>query len=172
MYSCPACGAEDVANLSTCRCGADLSLLQRLDAVADAWFNRALEALANNNPGHALEWLSASCAARPTDVAARRAQAKVWAQLGHWAEARDALSRARDIEPDDPELAEIELALQDIEHPGNPISIVAEKAQAQEEFGSQGNAALARVRLASRRNLWIKLLLVLIWELHSRRLHT
>ena len=115
MYSCPACGAKDVNNQSTCRCGADLSLLQRLDALADAWFNQALEALTHNNPGHALEWLSASCAARPTDAAARRAQAKVWAQLGRWAEARDALSRAREIEPDEPELAEIELALQELE---------------------------------------------------------
>jgi tetratricopeptide (TPR) repeat protein len=114
MYSCPACGAEDVAGQSTCRCGADLSLLQRLDAVADVWFNLALEALAGGAPGRAMEWLSACCAARPTDAAARRAQAKVWAQLGCWEEARDAVERARAIEPDAPELAEIELALQDV----------------------------------------------------------
>jgi predicted Zn-dependent protease len=122
MYTCPACGAEDVSNQPVCRCGADLSLLQRLDAVADAWFNRALEALADHHPGRALEWLSASCAARPTDVAARRAQAKVWAQLGRLSEARDSLGRARDIEPDEPELAEIESALQALESFGQEKS--------------------------------------------------
>jgi regulator of sirC expression with transglutaminase-like and TPR domain len=97
-----------------------LSLLQRLDAVADAWFNRALEALAAGAPGRALEWLSACCAARPTDAAARRAQAKVWAQLGHWEEARDALERAAAIEPDVPELEAIRQALREVTAQGTP----------------------------------------------------
>lgn len=112
-YCCPACGAENVANQSTCRCGADLLLLQKLDAVADAWFNRALEALADGAPAQALEWLSASCAARPTDAAIRRTQAKVWAQLGKWEAAQDALDRAAVIDPDAPEVVEIQAALLD-----------------------------------------------------------
>ncbi len=149
MYNCPACGAEDVANQPVCRCGADLSLLQRLDAVADAWFNRALEALAEHNPGRALEWLSASCAARPTDAAARRAQAKVWAQLGRWAEARDALSRARDIEPDEPELVDIELALQALESsgqqkPGTMIVAVPETQSHSAQNTRRGKKASGR----------------------------
>ena len=98
MYSCPTCGADATPNV-TCHCGADLTLLQRLDAVPDAWYNRALEALAEHAPGRALEWLSACCAARPTDARARLAQAKVWAQLGCRAEARDALERAAAIDP-------------------------------------------------------------------------
>lgn len=114
IYSCPSCGAEDMSRQTACsRCGADLSLLQRLDLVADIWFNRALEALKDGSPGRALEWLSAACAARPTDAAARRAQAKVWAQLGRWNEAHDALERARAIEPDAPEAAQIVQALQE-----------------------------------------------------------
>jgi len=113
MYNCPACGAAEVAGLSVCRCGADLALLQRLNALADVWFNRALEALAAGTPGRALEWLSACCAARPTDAAARRAQAKVWAQLGRWDEARDALDRAALIEPDAGNLAAIRATFED-----------------------------------------------------------
>jgi tetratricopeptide (TPR) repeat protein len=86
--------------------------LQRLDSVADAWFNRALESLARGATGRALEWLSASCAARPTDAAVRRAQAKVWAQLGRWDEARDALERAAAIDPDAAELEAIREVLE------------------------------------------------------------
>lgn len=111
MYSCPACGAEDTAQRATCRCGADLTLLQRLDAVADAWFNRALEMLAQDAPGRALEWLSASCAARPTDAAARRAQARVWAQIGRLNEAREALDRAAELDPFASELLTVREAL-------------------------------------------------------------
>jgi tetratricopeptide (TPR) repeat protein len=119
-YNCPACGADDVAHRAVCRCGADLSLLQRLDGIADAWFNRALAALAEGAPGRALEWLSASCTARPSDAAARRAQAKVWAQLGRWAEARDALQRAAALEPDAPELALLRQAFKEAEAPLKP----------------------------------------------------
>jgi len=112
MYSCPACGAGDVSNRAACACGADLSLLQRLDSVADSWFNRALDALAEQQPGRALEWLSACCVARPTDAAAARAQAKVWAQLGRWEEAGAALERAAALDPDAPELEDIRHAIQ------------------------------------------------------------
>ena len=42
--------------------------------------NRALEALGEDRAGRALEWLSASCVARPTDAVACRALAKT---LGH-----------------------------------------------------------------------------------------
>ena len=97
MYSCPACGNSNVANQARCKCGADLTLLQCLEAVANAWFNRALSALADDRPGRALEWLSACCAARPTDAEARLVQAKVWARLGRWREASDALDRAEEV---------------------------------------------------------------------------
>ncbi|MCI0582003.1 MAG: tetratricopeptide repeat protein, partial [Chloroflexi bacterium] len=96
-------------------CGADLSLLADLDAVADAWFNEALKALAAGAPARALEWLAASCAARPTDAAVLRALARVWAQLGHPGAARDALDRAAEIEPDDPDLEGLRQALRDAE---------------------------------------------------------
>ena len=113
MYSCPACGSDEVAGQAACKCGAELTLLQHLDALADAWFNRALSALSENQPGQALEWLSACCAARPTDSQARRAQARVWAQLGRWGEARDALDRAEVLDPDSHDLQEIRQALQE-----------------------------------------------------------
>lgn len=113
MYACPACGARDATSQTLCKCGADLSLLRALAAVTDAWFNRALLALANGNAGEALEWLSACCAAQPTDAAARRAQSRVWAQLGHLDEARRALDRARQIDGASPDLAAIEQALDD-----------------------------------------------------------
>lgn len=115
MYNCPACGVEDVAQDTNCRCGADLSLLLQLETLADVWFNRALAELRDNAPGRALEWLSAACAVRPADAAARRAQARLWAQLGRYVEARDALARAAELEPDAPELIEIGAALNDAE---------------------------------------------------------
>jgi tetratricopeptide (TPR) repeat protein len=111
VYSCPACGADAVEGQAACRCGADLSLLLRLNGMADAWFNRALEALARGAPGRALEYLAACSAARPTDAAALRALAKVWAQLGRRAEARDALERAAEIDPGAPELEALRRAL-------------------------------------------------------------
>jgi tetratricopeptide (TPR) repeat protein len=112
MYSCPACGADKVASLDRCHCGTDLTLLRKLAAIPDAWFNRGLEALAAGRRGLALEWLSACCVARPTDGEARRTSIKVWAQLGCFEEARDALDRAAELEPDDPELREIRQALE------------------------------------------------------------
>jgi len=111
MYSCPACGSEGVLGAGICRCGADISLLRSLDGLADAWFNKALMALASGDPGTALEWLSACCVANPTDAVARRAQAKVWAHLGRFAESRSALARAAAIDPNSPELESIELAI-------------------------------------------------------------
>jgi len=113
MYNCPACGATEVAGRETCACGADLGLLARLEAVSDAWFNEGLRALSEGARGRALEWFSAACAARPTDAAARRAQAKVWAQLGRWDEAREALERAALIEPDADELNAVRQAIED-----------------------------------------------------------
>jgi len=99
MYSCPSCGRSDIEKTDTCSCGADLTLLRHLDAVCDAWFNRALGCLAEGEEGRALEWLSACCAGRPSDAGAALALAKVWARLGHWREASSALSRAADIDP-------------------------------------------------------------------------
>jgi tetratricopeptide (TPR) repeat protein len=95
-----------------CRCGADLSLLHQLDSVADAWFNRALEAIAEGALGRALEWLSAACAARPTDAAAHRARARVWVRLGNLADAQAALTQAAELEPDHPDTIALRAALQ------------------------------------------------------------
>lgn len=113
MYSCPACGKEDVIGLAVCTCGADLGVLLKLERAIDAWFNSALEALKEGKVGRALEWLSACCVARPTDAVAVRALAKVWTQMGHWEEATDALERAAQIEPDAPDLSDIREALQE-----------------------------------------------------------
>ena len=111
MASCPACGAEDIAAQTECRCGADLTLLARLDGIADAWFNRGLAALREGAPGHALEWFSACCAARPGDVDARLAQVRVWAQLGRWREAAGALDRAAAVDPAARDVEELRQAL-------------------------------------------------------------
>jgi tetratricopeptide (TPR) repeat protein len=114
-YSCPACGAEVAERRLICACGADLGLLARLDAVADAWFNEALASLAAGAPGRALEWLSACCAARPADAAARRVQAKLWARFGHWREAHDSLDRAAAVDPDAADLQAIREAVNELE---------------------------------------------------------
>jgi len=139
MYSCPACGADDVEGRTVCRCGADVTLLQRLDSIADAWFNRALEALAEGRAGRALEWLSACCAARPTDAAARRAQARVWAQLGRYREALDALERAAELDPTAAELPSIREALDEAQQ------------KAASKIKAQAAPARAKNRKAARR---------------------
>ena len=79
--------------------------------IADAWFNRGLRAQADGEPGQALEWFSACCAARPGDAEARLAQAKTWGQLGRRKEALRTLQLARDINPDLPGIADTEQAL-------------------------------------------------------------
>jgi predicted Zn-dependent protease len=115
MVACPACGNEIEAGRALCRCGADLSVLQRLDAVADAWYNRAMRAVAAGQAGEALAWISACCAARPTDAAARLVQARLWGQLGHPAEGLQALAQARDGDPDLPGLDATEQALRELD---------------------------------------------------------
>lgn len=153
MYNCPACGIEDVAQDTNCRCGADLSLLLQLDSLADLWFNRALGELRDNAPGRALEWLSAACAVRPADAAARRAQARLWAQLGRYGEARDALARSAELEPDAPELVAIVAALNDEEARRDAVSI--ETASPRENQGERSNPGKQneskRARIKSRR---------------------
>jgi len=104
-YSCPYCSASDVEGLTVCHCGGDLTLLLRIDAAADAWFNRGLEAAAAGETAQALEWMAACCAARPIDAAAHRARARLWAQLRRWPDASAALERAAELEPDSPDLA-------------------------------------------------------------------
>jgi tetratricopeptide (TPR) repeat protein len=111
MYKCPACGRSGVAGLSRCTCGADLTILENLQAVVDVWFNRGLAALAEGRPGNALEWLSACCVARPNDAAARLAQARVWAQLGNFSQAQVSLKQAEDLDPGLPGLADMAQAL-------------------------------------------------------------
>ncbi|MCD4786504.1 MAG: hypothetical protein K8T10_21975 [Candidatus Eremiobacteraeota bacterium] len=143
MYSCPACGKEDVTGQITCiRCGTDLSLLKTLDSVADAWFNRALKEIDDGNSGRAIQWLSACCAARPMDAEALRIRAKVWGMLGHWKEARYSLEEAREIDPDALELKEIESALQVMEKQHE------EKLQ---EERLMGKVSLKTVRRSTRR---------------------
>ncbi len=114
MYKCPACGIDDVMGQSRCHCGADLSLLLTLDGVADAWFNKGVAALAADAPGEALEWFSACCTARPADIEARLAQAKTWAQLGHFREALAALEKIRQIDPANGELKMVSAAIENI----------------------------------------------------------
>jgi Tfp pilus assembly protein PilF len=110
-YSCPACGAGAAVGQVRCACGADLSLLVELAAVADAWFNRGLAALEAGDLTRALEWLAAGCAARPTDAAALRILARVWGRLGHHGAARDALDRSAAIEANAPDLDDLRRAL-------------------------------------------------------------
>jgi tetratricopeptide (TPR) repeat protein len=108
MFRCPACGIEVKPEWMVCNCGASLGLLRQLESVADAWYNRGLSELSAGRIGEALNWFSASCAARPTDAEARLAQAKVWGQLGHWPECARAVQRAREIDPTLPGLEELE----------------------------------------------------------------
>lgn len=111
MYSCPACGTENVAGLAACRCGQDLSLLLSIEATADAWFNCGLEALEAGAPERALEWISACCAAKPTDAKAILLQAKLWARLGRWQAASAALDRAEKLDPSSSDLLAVRQAL-------------------------------------------------------------
>ena len=111
MLSCPQCKNTKIQDLVRCRCGVDLSLLRGLDAQVDAWFNQALEASSRNEPGEALEWLSACCKARPTDAAAWRAMAKVWSQLRRWKDALRCLDRAGEIQSDLAGLDEVRQAI-------------------------------------------------------------
>jgi len=113
MFTCPSCGEEPAAGQTTCKCGADLSVLASLDRLPDAWYNRALRAAGDGDAAAALEWMSACCAARPTDAGARCAQGKLWAQLGHWDAAARALAQAQAIDPDAPGSAELAKAIQE-----------------------------------------------------------
>jgi tetratricopeptide (TPR) repeat protein len=111
VYICPACKAEDVDGKEQCRCGTDLSLLQRLSALADVWFNQALVLHAQGHYGRAVELLSACCVVRPEDAEARIVQAQVLAHLGRWPEAQHAVRIAQEIDPSRPELPALETAL-------------------------------------------------------------
>ena len=117
MMTCPACGKQSSGNSTTCSCGADLTLLVCLEGQCDAWFNRALAALAEGELGRAVEWLSACCAARPSDAAAWRALARVWSRLGRWDDAGRAVERAAEVEPDAPDLETIRQAIADAAKP-------------------------------------------------------
>ncbi len=114
MFRCPACGIEVQKDWVVCVCGASLLLLHRLEAVADAWYNRGLEELSAGRLGEALAWFSACCAARPTDAEARLAQARVWGQLGHWPECARAAQLAREIDPSLDGLPELEQLLHEV----------------------------------------------------------
>lgn len=136
MFTCPTCGAAASPEDLVCRCGTDLALLWTLERLPDVWFNRALEALPAGRAGEALEWFAACCAARPSDAAARRALAKVWAQLGHVGEAERALEQSARIDPDHADLVAIRQALvergperADCPPPSNGPSVRTEPAQ-------------------------------------------
>lgn len=101
MYSCPECGSDNVAGLSACHCGNDLSALQQLNAVADAWFNQGIEIGNQGRYGEAIEWLAACSVARPQDVECHRALAKVWCRLEHPDEAIRCVNRAIALAPED-----------------------------------------------------------------------
>lgn len=103
-YTCPACGKDDVAGLSACPCGADLSILAAISGACDAWFNRGLEAAAAGDLPQAVEWFGACCAAVPTDAAAWVAVAKVWLRLRRRSAARRALEQAARIDPQLPDV--------------------------------------------------------------------
>ena len=111
MLNCPACGTPVERREQACSCGADLRLLRDLDGLADAWLNRGLAVLGKQGAGKALEWVSASCVARPTDAQARRIQAKLWAQLGKWDEALEALACASALDGDAQESEELRKAI-------------------------------------------------------------
>lgn len=113
MFSCPACGNTDVNDRMRCTCGADLSLLQSIDAQVDAWFNRALHASKEGRPGEALEWLAACCRVRPSDAQAYLALAKLWAQLEHWDDAVRCLNCATELKSDLPEFETLRKAIKE-----------------------------------------------------------
>ena len=110
MIRCPACGVQVSDDKVICGCGADLGLLRKVDAVADAWYNRGVQAAAQGEPGEAVAWFSACCAARPTDAEAHLAKARAWGQLGMWGECRKALAQARLLVPDLDGAADVEQA--------------------------------------------------------------
>lgn len=114
-FNCPACSVAVLDTSTACdRCGADLSLLHQLDGLADAWFNSGVSAAAEGNDGLALERVSAYCVIQPGDAEARLVQAKLWARLGCLCEARHAVSKARELDPERTEIDEVERAIDDL----------------------------------------------------------
>jgi len=109
MLVCPSCGSQNERGRNQCRCGADLSLLNQVSQLVDAWFNQGLLAFENGELAEAMMWFSACCAANPTDAAAWLAQAKVWGQLGHFQEGQASLARARQIDPNLEGISETEV---------------------------------------------------------------
>ncbi len=120
MYSCPACGKEVDAGAARCPCGADLTLLRDLHALADSWFNRALAAAEGSELGQALELMGACCAVRPHDAEARYVLAQLYGQLGLADEAQAALARRRELDPAQPGLAELERSIARLRGPAAP----------------------------------------------------
>ncbi len=118
MYHCPSCGRSAQPGRAACECGADLTLLATLDAMADAWFNRGVGALAEGNSGRAVEWFAASAAARPDDVEALLALALSWARLDRPREALSSLDRAAEKDATHPDIKPLRDAL-----PENPDSM-------------------------------------------------
>lgn len=100
IISCPGCGKSITNTNSLCECGEDLTLLRQLDGVADAWYNRGVRAADAGDAGAALEWFSACCAARPSDVEARLAIARLWVHFNIWDDARRAAAQILEANPE------------------------------------------------------------------------
>jgi len=109
MFTCPSCNREINSQTNDCFCGADLTILQTLGSVADAWFNKAIESLHENQTGRALEWIAACCSARPDDINALFVLAKIWIKLNCIHEARNVFERIKRLEPDHSEIANFEV---------------------------------------------------------------
>lgn len=112
MYTCPACKAEVTAETDRCECGADLSLLRAMLALSDAWFNAALQEAERGRSDRALALVSTCCSLCPDDAQARFVQAQLFAQVGCYQAAQEALERCRDADPDLEGIDELARALQ------------------------------------------------------------
>jgi tetratricopeptide (TPR) repeat protein len=130
MYTCPSCGAADVDGLAQCACGADLAVLQCLDALPDAWFNQGLKAMERQAVGEALEWFAACCRSRPSDAPAHRALARAWAQLEQWEDAQRALDQSARSDPESPDLTVLRTAVEQARNMSNQRSVKASRQDA------------------------------------------
>jgi len=104
VYLCPTCGREPDQS-PTCKCGADLRLLQQIVVRADHLFNPALEAYQNGQGAQALQYLAANAVLVPFDIEARLVQAKLLAQSQHRSETQAIVHHVQVVEPTHPELA-------------------------------------------------------------------
>ena len=91
MVVCPNCGRQVEA--PACRCGADLLLLQTIQARADHMYNQAAEAAEAGETERAAGLLQVNETITPNDLEARRLQVEVLARGGRADEAREMIAR-------------------------------------------------------------------------------